>query len=214
MEPAITGFDLSVRYQIYRFFAEHSHAPSYQELAASLSEEEEDVRASFHKLHARHMIFLEPGTDSIRMANPFSAVPTKFNVRSGGKEWWANCAWDAFGIAAALRIDVQIEAGYPDSTEIIELQVIQGMVDGKNHLVHFPIPFRQWYLEPFPLGNRSRIVKTISLWEIPIPTQKIRSIDHEYSKSAPTSGIGHAAGPLAAAGSLPAGDAHAPAGAR
>jgi hypothetical protein len=127
------------------FFAVHGRAPSFQATAALLGALEEDVRASFHKLHARHMIFLEPGKDNIRMANPFSAFPTKFKVRSGGKEWWANCAWDAFGIAAVLGIDVQIKAGYPDSMETVELQVFQGMVDGKNHLVHFPIPFRQWY---------------------------------------------------------------------
>lgn len=91
------------------------------------------------------MIFVEPGADTIRMANPFSAIPTRFRVKSGNKEWWANCAWDSLGIAAALKLDVSIEAIYPDHQEVVEFQVSQGIVDGKNHVVHFPLPCRQWY---------------------------------------------------------------------
>ena len=145
METIITEFDLTIRHQIYRFFADQCRAPSYPEIAALLNAESETVRASFHKLHARHMIFLEPGADTIRMANPFSAVPTKFKVMSGDKQWWANCAWDSVGIAAALHIDVEIEASYPDQSESVALQVQHGAVDGKNHMIYFPLPCRQWY---------------------------------------------------------------------
>jgi DNA-binding transcriptional MocR family regulator len=142
---AITEFDLKIRYQIYRFFADRCRAPSHQELADLISAEQDPVRDSFHKLHERHMIFLEPGADTIRMANPFSAIPTKFRVQSGQKQWWANCAWDSLGIAAALNIDVHIKAGYPDNQETVELQVENGRVDGKKHVIYFPLPCRQWY---------------------------------------------------------------------
>jgi hypothetical protein len=145
METILSEFDLNVRYQIYRFFAEQCAAPSPQQMVALLQAEAESVRVSFHKLHQRHMIFLEPGADAIRMANPFSAIPTKFKVRSGDKQWWANCAWDALGIAAALKIDAHITAGYPDTHETVDLQVKHGAVDGKNHVVYFPLPCRQWY---------------------------------------------------------------------
>ncbi len=91
------------------------------------------------------MLFLEPNGDEIRMANPFSAIPTGFRVRSGQKEWWANCAWDSVGIAAALGIDVQITASYPDVQQSVELQVEDGIIDGKGHQVYFPLPCRQWY---------------------------------------------------------------------
>ncbi len=121
MEPTITDFDLKVRYFVYRFFADHCRAPTYQEIAGLGQAAVDDVRASFHRLHSRHMIFLEPGTDAIRMANPFSAIPTKFKVKSGDKAWWANCAWDSLGIAAALDIDVHIEAAYADNQETVEL---------------------------------------------------------------------------------------------
>jgi hypothetical protein len=145
MESTITEFDLKIRFQIYRYFADHCRAPTVQEIAALLRAAESDVRDSFHKLHERHMIFLEPGADTIRMANPFSAIPTGFRVKSGSKTWWANCAWDSLGIPAALQIDAHIEAAYSVTQEIVRLQVKGGMVDGKNHLVYFPLPFRRWY---------------------------------------------------------------------
>ncbi len=145
MEAAINDFDLNVRYFVYRFFADHCRAPTYQEIASLGQAAVDDVRASFHRLHSRHMIFLEPGTDAIRMANPFSAIPTKFKVKSGNKAWWANCGWDSLGIAAALDIDVRIEAAYADNQETVELRVGQGAVDGKGHVVYFPLPCRQWY---------------------------------------------------------------------
>lgn len=134
-----------VRYQIYRFFADHCTAPSYQQIAHLLHAENENVRGSFHTLHARHMIFLEHHSDSIHMANPFSAIPTRFRVISGNKQWWANCAWDSLGIAAALEIDVQIKAGYPDTQETVDLQVKHKRADGKKHVVYFPLPCGQWY---------------------------------------------------------------------
>ena len=142
---ATSSFDLNVRYLIYRFFAENCKAPAYQEIAALLGEAEARTRASFHALHAHHMIFLEPGSDSIRMANPFSAVPTRYKVKIGQKQWWANCAWDTLGIAAALHSDATIEAGYPDSDQTVELSVENGTVDGKGNVVYFALPCRQWY---------------------------------------------------------------------
>jgi len=145
METIISEFDLQVRFQIYRFFADNCAAPSYQQIANLLNVENENVRSSFHKLHERHMIFLEHNSDSIRMANPFSAIPTRFMLISGDKQWWANCAWDSLGIAAALKIDAQIRASYPDNQETVDLQVKNGIVDGKNHIVYFPLPCGQWY---------------------------------------------------------------------
>ena len=145
METIISEFDLQVRYQVYNFFADNCVAPSYQQIANLLNADDENVRISFHKLHERHMIFLEHNSDSIRMANPFSAIPTRFKVISGNKQWWANCAWDSLGIAAALKIDVQIKASYPDTQETADLQVKDGIVNGKNHIVYFPLPCGQWY---------------------------------------------------------------------
>ena len=39
------------------------------------------------------------------MAHPFAAHHDGARVQSDGREWWGNCAWDAFGIVAALGCD-------------------------------------------------------------------------------------------------------------
>ncbi len=137
--------DLNIRYQIYRHFAEHGRAPQYAEIALVLGAPAEDVRAVYHTLHERHMLFLEPGSDAIRIANPFSAIPTPYAVTAGERTWWANCAWDAFGIAVALNTDARISARYPGNTGTVELEVSNGAVDGKGHLIYFALPFRRWY---------------------------------------------------------------------
>jgi hypothetical protein len=110
-------FDLNVRYLIYRTFAENCKAPSYQEIAALVGEAEERTRASFHALHAHHMIFLEPGSDSIRMANPFSAAPTRIRLNraeSSGGLTAPGIRWGSLRRYTAmqpLRPDIQIAAG-------------------------------------------------------------------------------------------------------
>ena len=48
------------------------------------------------------------------MANPFSAVPTAYRVLARDRWWYANCAWDAFGVCAALHADGRIETSCAD----------------------------------------------------------------------------------------------------
>ena len=57
------------------------------------------------------------------MANPFSAIPTAYRVHAAGRSWFANCAWDAFGICAALHTDGRIETNCPECGETIECDV-------------------------------------------------------------------------------------------
>jgi Sulfatase len=47
--------------------------------------------------------FLDPDTNQVRRAHPFSAIPTAFLVHVREKTYWANCAWDCFGIVAAVH---------------------------------------------------------------------------------------------------------------
>ena len=57
------------------------------------------------------------------MANPFSGVPTPYRVVAGGRTWFANCAWDAFGICAALHADGRIETTCADCGEPVVIEV-------------------------------------------------------------------------------------------
>jgi hypothetical protein len=96
-------------------------------------------------LNQNHFFFLDPGTTNIRMANPFSAIPTQFTVQVAQKSYWANCAWDMLGIPAAMREDATIRAIYEDTQETTVITVKDGQFHHNGGLVHFPLPARQWY---------------------------------------------------------------------
>jgi hypothetical protein len=46
-------------------------------------------------------------------------------MRSSCRCWWdANCAWDAFGVCAALHVDGRISTTCPDCEALPEIDVI------------------------------------------------------------------------------------------
>jgi hypothetical protein len=96
-------FETQVKLAIYGAFASDGRAPSPEAIAVALEASYDDVVAAFAKLRADRVLFLEPDGRTIRMAPPFSGVPTQHRVRVGGVEYFANCGWDALGIPAALR---------------------------------------------------------------------------------------------------------------
>jgi hypothetical protein len=79
------------------------------------------------------------------MANPFSAVPTAYRVRAGGRWWYANCAWDAFGICAALHDDGRIETSCPDCAFPLIVEVTEQRPDDPSLLFHCLVPAAQWW---------------------------------------------------------------------
>jgi hypothetical protein len=93
--------DLAIRNLTYQQFVERGRAPTSNEIAESAGTPVGELRAIWQRLHEGHAIVLDASTGELRMANPFSAVPTAFRVHAG-RWWYANCAWDAFGICAAL----------------------------------------------------------------------------------------------------------------
>src|SRR5437016_13129756 len=110
--------DLELRRLTYARFVELGRAPAPEELG-----EREEVLARWRRLHDAHALVLNPATPELRMANPFSAVPTAYRVEAGGRWWYANCAWDAFGICAALHTDGRVESSCPDCGQPITVEV-------------------------------------------------------------------------------------------
>ena len=142
----LDDLDWAVRTELYQFIVEYAHAPTVEETAAFGSLPPGRVALAYQRLNRRHAIFLEPGTLAIRMAHPFSAIPTPFRVRAHGHAYWANCAWDMLGIPAALHADAGIEAHYADAANTpVMLHVSGGQVYGHGEVVHFPLPFQHWY---------------------------------------------------------------------
>ena len=138
-------FAWTVRNTVYATIVEEGRPPSVEEAAATLGVSAHRVRDAYQRLNARHALFLTPGTHDIRMAHPFSGVPTGFLVEVGDRAYWANCAWDALGIPAALHADARIGARLGEDGEPIHFSVEDGRVSGWDGIVHFVRPFRRWY---------------------------------------------------------------------
>ena len=78
---AADELDTNVKLALYRITAETGTVPGSAEVAQATELTEEVVRASFARLHAKRLLVPEPGDPSrIRMAPPFSGVPTAFPV--------------------------------------------------------------------------------------------------------------------------------------
>ena len=132
--------DLELRRRTYARFVELGRAPAPEELG-----EREEVLAGWRRLHDAHALVLNPATDELRMANPFSAVPTAYRVRAAGRWWYANCAWDAFGICAALHVDGRIETSCPDCGEPVSVDVRDEKPDNDTLLFHCLVPAAHWW---------------------------------------------------------------------
>jgi hypothetical protein len=130
---------LDLRNRTYAAFVELGRAPTARELG-----DEAAVRAGWRQLHEAHALVLNPATDEIRMANPFSAVPTAYRVHAGGRWWYANCAWDAFGVLSALDVDGRIESSCPDCGEPYTADVTDRRVS-LDFLFHCLVPAAHWW---------------------------------------------------------------------
>jgi hypothetical protein len=133
--------DLRIRNLTYELLVELGRAPSAEEasLAAGV-----DVRESWRRLHEAHALVLDAGGE-IRMANPFSAVPTPYRVHAAGRWWYGNCAWDAFGICAALHTDGRIETACADCGEELVVDVRDERPSDETLLFHCLVPAAQWW---------------------------------------------------------------------
>ena len=141
------ALDLRVRNHVYAAFVRDGHAPTPAAAAAELGLDEGAVEAAYRHLHDAHAVVLEPdGPVRVWMLNPFSAVETPHRVEAAGRSWFANCAWDALGIPAALGADGVVSSACADCGEPLRLEVRDGeLVDGRDLLVHFAVPARAWW---------------------------------------------------------------------
>jgi hypothetical protein len=136
--------DLDLRNATYRQFIERGRAPTAPEIAAALGVGEDAVRAGWARLHDAHALVLDD-QGGIRMANPFSAMPTDFVVEAGGRSWFANCGWDAFGIGAALGLDSLITTHCADCGDELRIRVRDGQPDRADLVFHVLVPAAQWW---------------------------------------------------------------------
>ena len=137
--------DLALRSLSYGLFVQLGRAPTAGEVADAGGQGVGEVESGWRRLHDQHALVLDSATGAIRMANPFSAVPTAFRVEADGRRWYANCAWDAFGICAALHTDGRIEASCPDCGDALAVEVRATRPDDETLLFHCLVPAAHWW---------------------------------------------------------------------
>lgn len=139
-------FDTTVKLEIYKTIAEEARVPDSAEVAAALDHSREEVEEAFQSLYQKRLLVLEPGTTSrIRMAPPFSGIRTPHRVQVAGKTHYANCAWDALGVMAALGSDGDIESPCDDCGEPLLFQVRDSQPVPRECAIHFAVPAAHWW---------------------------------------------------------------------
>jgi len=136
-----TEFDWSVRALIYETFATTGQAPPLAQLAAEAGGTEHQIEASLERLFAAHEVATLPD-GRIWMANPFSAMPTKYPVETPEMSCWANCAWDALGVMAMLETDGWIRTTCAESGTPLDFGVVDGALAGDDGVIHLVTPLR------------------------------------------------------------------------
>jgi hypothetical protein len=111
----VTERELALRRAIFESFAQTGAPPHVED------------RATLRALADRHVVVLDDD-ERIVMAHPFAAHRDGTRVDAGGRTWWGNCAWDAYGIVAALELGEATIA--PD-----------------GELFHVAVPARDWWAD-------------------------------------------------------------------
>lgn len=145
MAHTLTADDLAVRRHILVTLASGG-IPTRGSVTQALPLDAEQVSASYVTLAATHIIVPNRDTGEVWMAMPFSAVPTPFPVVVAGRAVWANCAWDAFGIAAALGEDIAFTTPCPASGAVIAGGVRRGVAFAHpGAIAYVGVPAAQWW---------------------------------------------------------------------
>lgn len=139
------GFDTQVKLAIYHAIAGTTRVPAVAEVAERMGAPAAAVGEAFGRLYARRVLVLEPDGETIRMAPPFSGVPTQHRVHVDGRDYFANCAWDALGVAAALHEPGVVESRCEWSHEPIRMEVGLDGPASVDCVAHFAVPAVHWW---------------------------------------------------------------------
>lgn len=138
-----------IRDLVYETFLTEGRAPSIGELSRRAGVPRETVAQDLADLADAHALVLNEDGDRIRMAHPFTAAPMAFVVTPqdghDDRRWWGGCAWDSFGISAALSLDVRIDTACPHCGAAISTIAGPEQPPSSEIAVRFPRPAAEWW---------------------------------------------------------------------
>jgi len=129
--------DRVLRNRIYAQLVELGRVPTIEETGVD--------EATLRRLEDEHSLVLAPDGSAFRLLAPFSGVPTPYLGEANGSRWHANCAWDAFGVPAALGVDGHVSTTCLDCGETLEVDVVAGRPEPDDLVAHFLLPARRWW---------------------------------------------------------------------
>jgi hypothetical protein len=140
------AFDGRVRLGVFRHMLASGRAPSVVEIAADLRIEAGEIAAAYRRLAGQHRLVLRPGTLEIIMANPLSAVPTRFTVETRGRAYFGNCIWDSLGVIAMLGDSGRVVTSCGDGCgEAMQVTIQGGAPVEPRGIIHFQVPRARWW---------------------------------------------------------------------
>jgi len=138
-------FDTTIKLAIYRVTAESGSIPSLATVAGRVGSSPAAVKDAYARLRAGRLLLLEADGETIRMAPPFSGVPTQHIVSVDGLDYFANCAWDALGIPAALHNPGVVRSRCEQCLEPLHLAVGVDGPEPSSWLFHCLVPAAKWW---------------------------------------------------------------------
>jgi hypothetical protein len=141
----MSDIDVRVKISVYHHFAETGRGPDPAEVASRARLNVDQVLAAYRSLREQRLLLLEPDGSTIRMAPPFSGVPTQHRVELDHVQYFANCAWDALGIPAALHKAGTVRSRCEQSNEPFDLAVGVNGPEASTWLFHCLVPAAKWW---------------------------------------------------------------------
>ena len=105
----------------------------------------EQIKDGYRRLYAKRMLVPAGDLASIRMAPPFSGVPTQHRAIVNGTEYFANCAWDVFGVINALGGTGDAFSRCEQTFEPLALQLTTNGPPPSEWLFHCVVPAADWW---------------------------------------------------------------------
>jgi hypothetical protein len=139
------NFETQVKLAIYHHFAEVGCRPTPTDVAGRVGAGVQSVLEVYLRLRAQRVLALEADGVTIRMAPPFSGVPTQHVVVVAGQQYFANCAWDSLGIIAALQQPGEVYSHCAQSSEPFHLVVGPTGPAASTWLFHCLVPAAHWW---------------------------------------------------------------------
>jgi hypothetical protein len=139
---------------LIRHVVERGFAPPTRLLAEQLGWSESELQGILKQLAAIRGVILKPNSFEVWAIHPFTLMPTPTWVIARTGAWWANCAWCALGIGAALRQNIRVTSRVGAEQEPIEFEIRDGRSTDPRLLIHFPFRPEEWWSNEYnPCGG-------------------------------------------------------------